>query len=425
MSAKARAFVALVGVLGAFLVVSVFLGSDLSHLVVSFAILFAASFFSQIYELEILPKWGLSTQIAISVASIYIGGLYLGVWVTFLSTLVAEIILRWDKLKINFWEFFYPIVFNLGQIVLSVAAAALIFQFTNGHAPPYHSLHGYVPVVLAFFAYVIVNNSLVSGIIALTTEHKFSYILRFSLKNLHLQFLTMGVIAILIAILYSTSQWNLILALVPLFLVHFSMRNYLRLRRDSHTAFKHVTDLLSERDPYTGQHSEDVEVWVTRLAEALGLSEEVAETVKMGAAIHDIGKIAVPDAILRKAGTLNEEEWEVMKRHPLVAAEIIGDLEIYRDVVPIVCHEHEHWDGSGYPTGLAGDAIPLGARIVAVADVYSALTTERAYRPPQGKPLKYTCAEACEILRDMAGTTLDPHLVTVFTDKILPQQEAV
>jgi len=399
-------------------------GLDLNQFGIPLILLALAAFFAEVYELEILPRWALSTATAIKLAAVYVGGAPLGVCVVLLATLPAEILLRWDRLRTGFLAFVSPVLFNTSQIVLSVAAAAFVLKLTNGHAPPYHSLQDYVPVVLAFFTYVIVNNSLVSGIIALTTEHKFSYILRFSLKNLHLQFLTMGVIAILIAILYSTSQWNLILALVPLFLVHFSMRNYLRLRRDSHTAFKHVTDLLSERDPYTGQHSEDVEIWATRLTEALGLSEEVAETVKMGAAIHDIGKIAVPDAILHKAGPLNEEEWKVMKRHPLVAAEIIGDLEIYRDVVPIVCHEHEHWDGSGYPTGLAGDAIPLGARIVAVADVYSALTTERVYRPPQGKPLKYTCTEACEILRDMAGKTLDPHLVTVFTDKILPLPEA-
>ena len=113
-----------------------------------------------------------------------------------------------------------------------------------------------------------------------------------------------------------------------------------------------------------------------------------------------------------------------MKDHPIVGANIIKDLEIYRDVVPIVKHEHEHWDGNGYPDGLQGEEIPIGARIIAVADVYSALTTERQYRPPQGKPLKYTQEQAREILKEMAGEVLDPHLVDVFINKVLVKVEA-
>lgn len=227
------------------------------------------------------------------------------------------------------------------------------------------------------------------------------------------------------AILYSTSPWHLIFVFVPLALVHYSVRNYLRLRRDSHAAFKDIAGLIAYRDKYTGEHSDEVEELAVKLAQIIGLSDDEVETIRASAAIHDIGKIAIPDSILNKPGPLDEQEWATMKQHPIIGSEIIKDLEIYRDVVPIVRHEHEHWDGSGYPDGLEGEQIPLGARIVAVADVYSALTTERSYRPAQGKPLKYSHLQACEILQEMAGKVLDPHLVDVFVHQVFqPKTEA-
>jgi len=187
-------------------------------------------------------------------------------------------------------------------------------------------------------------------------------------------------------------------------------------------ALKDIAGLLAHRDKYTGEHSDEVEELAVSLATKLGLPDDEVETIRAGAAIHDIGKIAIPDAILNKPGPLDEDEWETMKQHPVIGSEIIKDLEIYREVVPIVRHEHEHWDGSGYPDGLEGEGIPLGARIVAVADIYSALTTERTYRPPQGKPLRYTHEQACDILQEMAGNVLDPQLVDVFVRQVFVPQ---
>ncbi len=130
--------------------------------------------------------------------------------------------------------------------------------------------------------------------------------------------------------------------------------------------------------------------------------------IESAALIHDIGKIAIPDEILHKPGPLTEEERKIVERHPMVGAELIKDLEIYGDGVDIVRHEHEYWDGQGYPDGLAGGKIPIGARIVAVADMYNALTTDRPYRKA------YTPAEAFEVIRKLSGTQLDPKIVAAF-----------
>ena len=139
-----------------------------------------------------------------------------------------------------------------------------------------------------------------------------------------------------------------------------------------------------------------------QIAEEMKLSQGGVEKVAIAGRVHDIGKIAVPDAILLKRGPLSEHEWQVMKRHPLVSAELIRGLEIYAPVADAVKHEHERWNGSGYPDGLKGEEIPLVARIIAAADIYHALITERPYREA------FTHAEAIEIIRELRGTDLDP-----------------
>lgn len=424
MSFSAKLYLLVVGSVG--VLTSLFFAGQLSayELSIALIVLSLASFIAEIYELEVVPHWGLSTATAIKLAAVFIGGGPLAVWVVILSTLPAEVILSWDKLKEGFSAFFVRVFFNVGQLLLSVISAALVFDFVGDHDPPFLSVQDLVPIGIAFLVYEIVNNSLVFIIVSIVTKQKLAFLIRFGFRNLHLQFITIGVISILIANLYATSILSFILALIPLAVVHYSTRSYLRLRRTSHAAFSRITELLSQRDVYTGAHSKEVEELGLSLAQALELPDERIEAIKMGAAIHDIGKIAVPDAILHKPGKLTDEEWIVMKKHPIVGADIIKDLEIYRDVVPIVRHEHEHWDGGGYPDGLKGEAIPLGARIIAVADVYSALTTERHYRPPQGKPLKYTQEQACEVLKEMAGKVLDPHLVDVFINKVIKKVKA-
>lgn len=379
-------------------------------------LLTASSFFSQVYELEILPRWFLSTNVAVVMSAIFIGGLPLSLWVAVLATVPAELVLRWDYFRTNRGRFIAPVVFNTGQLIVSIGIAAITYESIIVAMPVVYG--EFLAMTTSFLVLVVLNNSLVAGMLHLHSGESFLRVLRTALKNLHLQFSTMGVLAALMATLYEASIIYLILAFVPLSLVHYSTRNYLRLRRESHLAFKRITDMLAERDEYTGTHSQDVEELAVRLAEEMKLSDEELEAVRAGAAIHDIGKIAIPDRILKKLGPLNDEEFEIMKQHTIIGAKILSNMEIYRDVVPIVRHEHEHWDGSGYPDGLEGDSIPMGARIVAVADVYSALTTERPYRISQGKPLSYPSAEACRILNQMAGTVLDPTLTKLFVELI-------
>ena len=141
-----------------------------------------------------------------------------------------------------------------------------------------------------------------------------------------------------------------------------------------------LANALEAKDTTTSRHTEEVVRLAVGVAAELELELEAVRSVELGAVLHDIGKVRVPEAILNKPGALTEEEWEVMRTHPEVGEQILRPIQSLQSTLPIVRHHHERWDGSGYPDGLAGGAIPLGARIVAVCDAYRAMTEDRPYR---------------------------------------------
>ena len=168
----------------------------------------------------------------------------------------------------------------------------------------------------------------------------------------------------------------------------------------------HALDL---RDATTERHSERVTEMTVRLARALGMTEEEIVHVRRGALLHDIGKIGIPDEILRKPGPLTPEEWETMRRHPRLAFEMLQPIAYLRPALDIPYAHHEHWDGTGYPRGLKGEQIPLAARIFALADVWDALhAADRPYRASLSRE------DACARIRALAGTQLDPAVVEAF-----------
>jgi HD-GYP domain-containing protein (c-di-GMP phosphodiesterase class II) len=184
-------------------------------------------------------------------------------------------------------------------------------------------------------------------------------------------------------------------------------QTYRRLQQAIFQSLLGLANALEARDSYTRGHSERVAALARRLALAAGVPRAAADTIAQAGLLHDLGKIAIPESVLRKPGSLSAEEWAVMRRHPLIGAQIVAPLEFFADGAVIVRHHHERHDGSGYPDGLRGELIPLGARIVAVADVYDALTSDRPYRPRMSR------SEAVRRLGEEAGQTLDARLAAL------------
>ena len=172
-----------------------------------------------------------------------------------------------------------------------------------------------------------------------------------------------------------------------------------------------LASAVDARDPYTQQHSRRVASLAIQLADAVGLESERVAQIETAALLHDVGKIGVPDAILRKAGRLSPEEYEQVKEHPALASRILSAIP-RNEILPWISAHHEHWDGSGYPLGLARDEIPLEARMLSICDAYDAMTSARPYRGARGSDVARQ-----ELLR-CAGTQFDPELTKVFLEVV-------
>ena len=174
---------------------------------------------------------------------------------------------------------------------------------------------------------------------------------------------------------------------------------------------------IEARDHFTEQHVQRVADNAVLLARRIGFDEQTLESVHHGGILHDIGKIGVPDSVLNKPGRLTEDEFEVMKRHPLIGFQICEPLKSLAGALPLIRYHHEKLDGSGYPDGLKDDEIPVSSRIMAITDIYDALTSDRAYRKSMGHD------RAAEILRgDAAAGKLDSDLVEIFLNEIVGDQ---
>jgi response regulator RpfG family c-di-GMP phosphodiesterase len=187
-----------------------------------------------------------------------------------------------------------------------------------------------------------------------------------------------------------------------------NIRLFEDLQRTHFEAMKALAQAIEAKDQYTRGHCDRTVGYAMAIAEKLELSEEERRSLRYAAFLHDVGKIGIHESILAKEGRLTEDEYRMMQAHPSMGAEIIKGVEFLKPVVPLVYHHQERYDGKGYPAGLSGEAIPLGARIVAVLDTFDAMTSDRPYRKAMGLD------QAMSELRRCAGTQFDPRVVEAF-----------
>ena len=308
------------------------------------------------------------------------------------------------------------VLFNLSQVAVSSTAA-----YGAYHLVVSHILHAPQPLALIVAAIVhfACNTGATSTIIGLTEGKPIAKVWKESHFWLLPYYLVGAAAAGLVHFLNAHIGWqSSLLVLPPIYLLYRSYRLYLgRLESEKRHA-EQVSNLhlrtiealalaIEAKDQTTGEHLQRVRVYATELAKELGLSEDETEALRAASVLHDIGKLAVPEHIISKPGRLTPEEFDKMKIHPIVGAEILEQVNFPYPVVPIVRAHHEKWDGSGYPYGLAAEEIPIGARILTAVDCLDALASDRQYR--KALPLD----EAMARVVAEAGKSFDPNVVAI------------
>src|ERR1017187_2362460 len=307
-------------------------------------------------------------------------------------------------------------VFNWSQLTVSstVAYGAYALVVTRVlHAP------GPLALLVAAIIHFGCNTAAMSTIIGLTEDKPITKVWNDSYLWSFPYYMVGAALAGLVHFLNGHIGWqSSLLILPPIYLMYRSYRLYLGKLETEKKHAEQVSNLhlrtiealalaIEAKDETTGEHLQRVRVYAMALAKELGLSEDETEALKAASVLHDIGKLAVPEHIISKPGKLTPEEFEKMKIHPIVGAEILEQVHFPYPVVPIVRAHHEKWDGSGYPNGLAGEAIPIGARILAAVDCLDALASDRQYR----KALRLDEAMA-KVVAD-AGKSFDPQVVAI------------
>jgi diguanylate cyclase (GGDEF)-like protein/putative nucleotidyltransferase with HDIG domain len=346
------------------------------------------------------------------------------------QTMLVAIASAWSQCTFRMKERnpVYRTLFSMACLCITVQAAGLAYLWLGG-------LPGHLgtdlqtlakPLVGAATTYFIFNTALIAIAISLSTHQSFVQIWNENfLWSAPSYFVGAGAAALATWALSASGFWLAPLTAAPLWLTYRTYKVYLGRIEDERRHVSQVSDLhlatiealalaIDAKDQTAQNHIRRVQVYAAGLARALGMYDNEIQGVKTAALLHDIGKLAVPEHILSKPGPLTQEEFQKIRIHPQIGAEIIGAVPFPYPVAPLILSHHERWDGKGYPAGLKGDEIPLGARILSIVDYFDALTSDRPYHKAMSEEA------ALALLQQEATKALDPVVVEMFV-RILPQ----
>jgi diguanylate cyclase (GGDEF)-like protein/putative nucleotidyltransferase with HDIG domain len=318
----------------------------------------------------------------------------------------------------------YRTLFSMASLVLTVKAAGLVYGWFGGVPPgvPISMSTLTKPLVGAATGYFIANTVLIAAAIGLSTRQSIWKVWNENfLWSAPSYFVGAGAAGLAAMVIERGGYWMASLLAAPLYLTYRTYKVYMGRVQDQQLHVQQVSDLhlatiealalaIDAKDQTAQSHIRRVQVYAAGLARARGMSENDIQGVKTAALLHDIGKLAVPEHILSKPGPLTQEEFQKIRIHPQVGAEIISGVPFPYPVAPLILSHHERWDGKGYPAGLKGEEIPLGARILSVVDYFDALMSERPYH----KAMSFDAAIG--LLRQESGKALDPLVVQTFID---------
>jgi len=352
------------------------------------------------FTLHLTHKTAINTSTAVYLAMVLTLPPHLAPLIALVAALLGQVSRkRSDPLEV---------AFNASHAALSVGVAAAVHApllALPGLGPDLAGLGGVGALLLTSVVYHGVGSLVVAGPVGLQLGTLVRRTWMGTLTEGMTVEMVLWALAVVAAVLLRDAPVLLPVLALPILVLHRSLQELVRLRLDTHAALAELVEVVELRDPYTAGHSRRVAELAHRLAIQMGLTYEEADLIESAGQVHDLGKVAVDPAVLLKPGALTDEEYREMQRHPALSGQVVAKFAAYGDGWLLVRHHHERWDGKGYPDGLAGEAIPLGARILAVADTFDALTSARPYREPRSVDF------ALGVLREGAGTQWDPAVV--------------
>lgn len=294
--------------------------------------------------------------------------------------------------------------FNAAQLATSTALASLAFTIVNGGAvtgPPLP--RALIPLLVCTAVNFPTNTLLVSGAVALSERRSVLRVWRAQYAQLGPTYIAFAFLGLLLGILYVQMTWaSVLFLLMPLLVARHAFQAAIEMQDSYDQTVRSLIGVFEAKDPYTRGHAQRVSRLAEMAARAYGLTETDCRRIRYAALMHDIGKLTVHSAVLRKSGKLTAEEYDHMKIHPIRGVEIIDEIDLLKEAIDGVRYHHEKMDGTGYPDGLRGDEIPLFARLIMVADAFDSMTSTRTYR----KAL--SIEQAFGELRRCEGTQFDP-----------------
>ena len=316
----------------------------------------------------------------------------------------------------------YRTLFSMASLVVTVKAAGWVYTLSGGPLPgsPFSLVDIPKPLVGAATTYFLCNTALIATAIGLSTGQPIAPVWNQNfLWSAPSYFVGAGAAALATTVIDRGTYWMASLGVAPLYLTYHTYKVYMGRIQDQQRHVTQVSNLhlatiealalaIDAKDQTAQTHIRRIQAHAAGLAAALGMSENDIRGVTTAALLHDIGKLAVPEHILSKPGPLTQEEFQKVRIHPEVGAEIISGVPFPYPVAPMILSHHERWDGKGYPSGLKGEAIPLGARILAVVDYFDALMSDRPYHKAMDS------GAALDLLRQESGKALDPRVVQAF-----------
>ncbi len=330
--------------------------------------------------------------------------------VTFLGEIIADAITRRTV-----W---YKILFNASQYALSAGIAGMVYQGLGGVVGLVNISNYIIPAAICAIIYFLINSNLFMVVISLSEEVSILSVWKKQIRGTLATYIALVPIGFIMALVYTNiGVWGIILFFFPLFLARRSFELYTKMRKVYLDTIRALAAAIDAKDPHTKGHSERVAETSVALAQELNLTDKDIENIEYTALLHDIGKIGITDNILGKNSSLTDKEFDKIKEHPVMGAKIVEPVDFLKNSYEAIYHHHEKYNGAGYPDGLKEKDIPLLSRIIAVADAYDAMGSDRPYRKKLSKD------KILKELKDQAGKQFDPEIVKVLISVLDRERE--